>query len=178
MQVLPDLLAGRPSLVIVGSAVGECAAARGHYYAGRGDAFWRLLHESGLTSRLLAPEEDETLTEQGIGLTDVVKDVSAGKSGGLRFDVPTFLAKVAGLRPQWVAFNGKVAAAAVARALGEPRPGLGRQSWTVADAEVFVLPSSSGANQRRDYDGRATRLEWWAELATLSDLRHAGAPGR
>jgi TDG/mug DNA glycosylase family protein len=37
--------------------------------------------------------------------------------------------------------------------------------WTIGDAEVFVLPSSSGANRRRDYDGRATRVEWWRELA-------------
>jgi double-stranded uracil-DNA glycosylase len=28
-----------------------------------------------------------------------------------------------------------------------------------------VLPSSSGANRRRDYDGRPSRLDWWSELA-------------
>jgi TDG/mug DNA glycosylase family protein len=32
-------------------------------------------------------------------------------------------------------------------------------------ARVFVLPSSSGANRRRSYDGRPTRVAWWSELA-------------
>jgi TDG/mug DNA glycosylase family protein len=38
--------------------------------------------------------------------------------------------------------------------------------WGLGPASVFVLPSPSGANRRRDYDGRLTRLDWWADLAT------------
>jgi len=30
-----------------------------------------------------------------------------------------------------------------------------------------VLPSSSGANQRKDHGGRPDRLSWWSELASL-----------
>jgi TDG/mug DNA glycosylase family protein len=168
MDVLPDILAPDLDVVFCGTAVGECSARRGHYYAGPGNAFWSLLHGAGFTARRLAPEEDVTLPEHGLGLTDLVKDVARSHDRGLAFDVPTLLAKVEQHRPSWVAFTGKVAGQAVARALGHPRPGLGVQSWTLARSEVFVLPSSSGANQRKEYDGRATRLEWWTDLALLA----------
>jgi TDG/mug DNA glycosylase family protein len=44
----------------------------------------------------------------------------------------------------------------------------GEQAWTVAGAKVFVLPSSSGANRRRDYEGRPDRLSWFVELAGVA----------
>ena len=69
--MLPDILAPGLRAVICGTAVGEESATRGHYYAGRNNDFWRLLHESGLTPRLLSPEEDATLPHYGIGLTDL-----------------------------------------------------------------------------------------------------------
>jgi TDG/mug DNA glycosylase family protein len=31
-----------------------------------------------------------------------------------------------------------------------------------------VLPGTSGANLRRDYDGRLDRLSWWRDLAALA----------
>ena len=50
----------------------------------------------------------------------------------------------------------------------EPRrPSLGVQDWYVGPAQVFVLPGTSGANQRRDYDGRPNRLSWWRDLALI-----------
>lgn len=159
MEVLPDIL--RPGLVAVfcDTVVGECAAGRGHYYAARGNAFWRLLHESGLTPRQLEPTEDTTLPEYGLGLTDLVaRDASA--------DVASLRRRLADVGPDWVAINGLRTAEAVARSLRRPRPRLGPQAWRFAGARVFVLPSSSGANQRREYDGRPSRLDWWAELAS------------
>jgi len=63
--------------VIVGTAVGEKSAARGHYYAGPGNEMWRFLHdEAGLTSVRLSPERDHELPRHGIGLTDLVKDLA------------------------------------------------------------------------------------------------------
>ena len=40
--------------------------------------------------------------------------------------------------------------------------------WGIGTSEVFVLPGTSGANQRKDYDGRPNRLAWWRELAALA----------
>lgn len=167
MDVLPDILAPDLSVVFVGTAVGECSAARGHYYAGPGNAFWRLLHEAALTPVRLAPQDDTVLPEFGLGLTDVVKDVIRGDDRGATFDVTRLVTKIEHYRPDWVAFNGKKAAEEVARAEGQSMPGLGPLPWPVAGSRTFVLPSSSGANQRREYDGRPTRLEWWAELSDL-----------
>jgi double-stranded uracil-DNA glycosylase len=71
---LCDLL--RPGLAVVfcGTAAGEVSAARGAYYAGPGNRFWRTLFETGLTPRQLKPEE--FTPAYGIGLTDVAKSVS------------------------------------------------------------------------------------------------------
>lgn len=44
---------------------------------------------------------------------------------------------------------------------------LGEQSWRVAGARVFALPSASGAN--RDavrLEGKTDRVEWFQELAS------------
>ena len=159
MLVLPDVAAPGLRLVVVEAAVGECAFERGHHYAGRGDAFWQLLHQSGATPRLLRPDEEDELPAYGIGLLSLVK------VGGASFDVHALVDRIESCRPRLVAFNGKVPAAAVARSSGHARPGLGAQPWTVGGSGVFVLPSSSGANRRASYDGRPTRLEWWQELA-------------
>lgn len=167
MDVLPDLLADDLRLIIVGTAVGECSARRGHYYAGPGQSFWRLLAGARLTDDVLPAQEDATLVDRGIGLTDVVKDVARSHERGLVFDVPLLADKIARHRPAWIALNGKVAGEACARHVGRRRPGLGLQDWTFVGSPVFVLPSSSGANRRRDYDGRPDRAAWWDELGEL-----------
>jgi TDG/mug DNA glycosylase family protein len=163
MRVLEDVWEPGVDLVLSGTAVGPCAAERGHHYAQRGNAFWRLLHDSGMTPDLLDPADEADLPRHGLGLVDVVKRLAPPDP----FDVEGFVAVLEQARPAWVGFNGRVGAEAVARAIGEPRPALGPQQWRVAGAQVFVLPSSSGANQRRDHGGRPDRLSWWAELAGL-----------
>lgn len=62
-HVLPDLLRPGLDVVFCGTAVATASAQRGHYYAGPGNRFWQLLHESGLTTTLLTPEDDATLPE-------------------------------------------------------------------------------------------------------------------
>ncbi|MCD9200123.1 mismatch-specific DNA-glycosylase [Aeromicrobium wangtongii] len=163
MDVLDDIWTPGIELAICGTAVGPCAAERGHHYAQRGNAFWRLLNDSGLTPTLLTPGDEVRLPDLGIGLIDVVRRFDPPDP----FDVDTFATALDRAAPRWIAFNGRVGADAVARTLGEPRPALGRQRWTFAGARVFVLPSSSGANQRKDHGGRSDRLSWWAELAAL-----------
>lgn len=168
MAVLPDHL--RPGLRVVfcGTAPGLVSAARGHYYAGPGNAFWSLLHEAGFTPVRLEPDADSSLPDLGIGLTDLVKTMAQSHDRGLPYDVAGLERRIGAVRPAWLAFTSKEAGAAAARWLGEPRPILGRQEWTLGGARVFVLPSPSGRNQgRASYDGRATRLEWWRELAEL-----------
>ncbi len=82
-----------------------------------------------------------------------------------------FVAKIDACRPQWVAFHGKTAARVVSHALGRGRKlALGRQSWTVADCSVFVVPSASGSNRDpKRLEGQPGRVDWFRELAALID---------
>lgn len=169
--MLPDIFAPDLAVLFCGTAVGERSAERGHYYAGPRNAFWQLLYESGLTPRLLSPEEDATLPTYGLGLTDLVKTVAQSHDRGLRFDVATLAARVEEYRPRWLAFTSKKGGQVAARSLGHPPAKLGPAPWTLGGTQVFVLPSPSAANQRHDYDGRPTRLEWWTDLARATRMQ-------
>jgi TDG/mug DNA glycosylase family protein len=67
MTVLPDYLAPGLRVVFCGTAVSATSAARGHYYAGPGNEFWPLLHQSGLTPVLLTPDDDAHVLDFGLG---------------------------------------------------------------------------------------------------------------
>ncbi len=162
-MTLPDILEPGLRVVFCGTAVATASALRGHYYAGPANEFWQLLHLAGFTDRQLDPADDHTLPSHGLGLTDLNKTTAQSHDRGLVYDVPGFEARIAAVRPDWVALHGKEAA----KALGHGRVRLGTQDWLVAERPVFVLPSASGANRRADYDGRPDRLSWWRELAEL-----------
>lgn len=164
MQVLPDIVAARPRIVFCGLAGAESTRERDHYYETPGNSFWESLHLSGLSPRLLRPDEDRLIADLGLGLTDLV-----GHHDPRWVEVEALVAKLAAWRPDWVAFTSKAVAQEALRALGERPPRtLGAHELYVAEAQVFVLPGVSGANRRKDYDGRPTRVAWWRELAALA----------
>lgn len=169
--VLPDYLIPGLRVVFCGTAPGLVSAARGHYYAGPGNAFWTLLHEAGFVADGVGPADDATMPSRGIGLTDLVKTMAQSHDKGLVYDVSGLDARVRAVAPAWLAFTSKEAGGAAARWLGERVPvSLGTQPWSIGGASVFVLPSPSGRNQgRASYDGRASRVEWWRELTELVD---------
>lgn len=142
-MVLPDVI--RPGLRVVfcGSAAGTASARRGAYYAGPGNSFWATLHTTGLTPRRFEPPEFARLVEHGIGLTDLNKvasgsDLAIGTAGD---DVARLHALIEENAPTVLAFNGMRGAR---RALPSVA-GYGRQAERFAGAEVWVLPSTSGA---------------------------------
>ena len=158
-MILADAI--RPGLRVVfcGTALGAVAARKRAYYAGPGNAFYRTLHEIGLTHRRLDPAEYEELLDYGIGLTDIGKtrsgsDQEVGRGG---FDVERLVALVEENRPGWIAFNGKNSASG---AFGHP-VGYGPQTEPFGGVPAFVLPSTSGA-ARRYWD-----ISYWRELAEL-----------
>lgn len=113
LPILPDQLRPGLRLIICGTAVGAASARKGAYYAGPGNKFWTTLHSIGLTTRELLPQEYVLLSEDGIGLTDLAKNV-AGADAELRagcFDAQRLQYKIKELQPRAVAFNGR-----------EPRP--------------------------------------------------------
>jgi double-stranded uracil-DNA glycosylase len=164
-HVLPDYLAEGLTAVFVGMAAGETSAQRGHYYARPGNEFWQFISDSHLIPEFLGPERDAEITLHGFGLTDLVKHRSGNDAvlSSSDFDVPAAVAKIERYRPVWVAFTSKAAAEVVSRSLGHGRSvSLGRQRWTIAGANVFVLPSSSGSNRNPAIlEGKATRLDWF-----------------
>ena len=163
MEVLPDIVAAEPDVVFCGLAGAESTKTRDHYYASPGNSFWESLHLSGFSPRRLRPDEDHVVADLGLGLTDLV-----GHWDPRWVEIDDLVAKVERWQPEWLAFTSKGVAGEAARALGVRRPGLGVSDWYVGGAQVYVLPGTSGANQRRDYDGRPTRIAWWRDLAALS----------
>jgi TDG/mug DNA glycosylase family protein len=156
-MVLPDVI--RPGLRVLfcGTAAGAASARRGAYYAGPGNKFWRTLYEVGLTPRQLEPVEFESAVDYGIGLTDLCKtrsgsDAEIGTDG---FNVPGLEAAVRMNAPDVIAFNGMKAGRAALRAVD----GYGAQPTPFADADAWVLPSTSGA-ANRSWDAA-----WWHDLA-------------
>jgi TDG/mug DNA glycosylase family protein len=153
---LSDILAPGLRVVIAGTISARDRASREHYYAGPGNQFWLLLHESGLTPRRLDPVEDEDLLGYGIGLTDLV-----GTPTG--FDLAGFDAAIRAAAPEALAFVSKTAATSYARVAGERLPRTyGALSWTVAGVPAFVLPGPSGANNGMPLP---LRIALWRDLA-------------
>ena len=157
--ILPDLLAPGLAVVFCGSAAGRSSAAAGAYYAGPGNRFWPTLHKVGFTPRQVQPSEFRSLLDHGLGLTDLCK-TAAGADHELprgQDDAAALLRKIEQYQPRFLAFVGKRAAqAALDRKLA-----YGLQEVRFGPAQVFVLPSPSGA-ARRYWDERP-----WAALADL-----------
>lgn len=137
----------------------------GHYYANPSNRFYQLLHASGLTPRLLRPEEDALLPSFGLGVTDLCPIPSAmahdlqpsNYAGGAE----ALAALIATCKPRVLCCNGY----GVFRALfGRGPDGAGPQTAVLfAAVPVFVVPSSSGAASALT----GVRLAAWLELGGL-----------
>jgi len=159
---VPDVLAPELRIVFVGINPGRVsAAARAHFANPRND-FWRLLHATRLTSRLYAPDEQFSLLEEGIGVTNAAYRTTPGSGDLRRADFVGSAERLERLarelRPRWFAFVGKEAY----RGAFGTRPELGLQEMTLGDTRLFVLPSTSPANAAVPWD---ERRRWFRELA-------------
>lgn len=140
------------------------AAARAPFANPRND-FWRLLHATGFTPRLLEPEEFRELPAFGIGLTNAARRTTRGSSdlraadfAGARERLEAIADELA---PRVIAFVGKAAYQGVFR----ERPDHGPQERRLGDTSLFVLPSTSPANAAVAWD---ERLRWFQALHDLA----------
>ncbi len=157
-EVLPDLLAPDLKVIFCGTAAGNESARRGAYYAGRGNKFWRTLHDVGLTPQVIVPDAFASVLEYGIGLTDLAK-FAQGMDHTLKasdFGVEAFHAKIEAINPIALAFTSKKAGSTYYRT---KKIAFGRQPDRIGDTVVFVLPSPSGA-ANRSWD-----VKYWQEVA-------------
>jgi TDG/mug DNA glycosylase family protein len=156
---VPDVLAPGLTCVFCGINPGRVSAAAAAHFANPRNDFWRLLHDAGFTPQLYDPQEQFSLLELGIGVTNAAYRTTPG-SGDLRrgdFDRSEFDARIRGVGPRAVAFVGKEAY----RGLYNERPELGPQLRSIGRTGLFVLPSTSPANAAVPYD---ERLRWFCEF--------------
>src|SRR5215469_2986075 len=145
MRTLPDYLRKGMKLILVGANPGDRSARVGHYYAGRTNQFWSIMYESGVLPEPIGYEDDRRCLEFGIGMTDLVKRPTRG---------------IEEMRPRVIAFNGKTV---YEKFTGRPCK-LGLQKEKLYDAQVFVLPSTSGQNAGTE---RAVKTRYFKQLAAL-----------
>ncbi|MDP9236091.1 MAG: mismatch-specific DNA-glycosylase [Chloroflexota bacterium] len=166
MAILPDYLRAGLDLVFCGINPGTKSASTGHHYAGPGNHFWPLLHESGLITEPLAYAEDARILEWGIGLTNMVARSSPSISDlsleELREGATVFRRKLLTYRPKIVCFNGKRIYEVFA---GHPCS-FGTQTDTVGRTAIYVMPSTSARTASHQ---RADKLKFFLELRELVD---------
>ncbi|KAG1730319.1 uracil-DNA glycosylase-like protein [Suillus lakei] len=111
LSPLTDYLAYGLDVVFCGINPGRMSAQRGHHFAHPSNHFWKCLHRSGFTSRLLPASEDSSLPETfNIGLTDLVDrpstEASELSSSERASSVPILLSKLALHRPRFLCLVG------------------------------------------------------------------------
>ena len=156
---MPDVLAPGLRCVFCGINPGRVSDAAAAHFANPRNDFWRLLHDAGFTPRLFDPQEQFSLLELGLGVTNAAYRTTPG-SGDLRrgdFDAARLKQIAHELAPNAIAFVDKEA---YRGPFGE-RPELGPQLRTLESTGLYVLPSTSPANAAVPY---AARLHWFAAL--------------
>jgi TDG/mug DNA glycosylase family protein len=166
---VPDLIAPDLRVLFCGINPSLYSAAVGHHFARPGNRFWKVLHRAGFTERVLRPEEDATLLDLGLGLTNVFHRATAAAS---EVSPASFLSgaralerKVRRYRPLYVAFLGLTAYGIVTRSA---RVEVGLQREPFGGSRVWALPNPSGLNAHYRVDALG---ELYGELAKAAGFR-------
>jgi double-stranded uracil-DNA glycosylase len=150
-KTIPDVAAPGLRVLFSGINPGLYSAATGYHFARPGNRFWPALYAAGFTERVLRPEEQEELLALGLGITNVVARATARAdeltADEVRAGGRVLTAKVARLRPQWLAVVGITV---YRTAFGHPGAAIGRQDETLGGARVWALPNPSGLNAHWD----------------------------
>ncbi len=164
LSAVPDILGPGLEAVFCGINPGRASAAAGAAFANPRNDFWRLLHDAGFTPRQLAPEDQFSLLDYGLGLTNAARRTTRGSSDLRRADyegTAERLEQLANeLEPLLIAFVGKAAYEGTFR----ERPELGLQERRFPSTLLYVLPSTSPANAAVPYD---ERLRWFSALGQM-----------
>ncbi|XP_032683357.1 uncharacterized protein LOC116849861 isoform X2 [Odontomachus brunneus] len=144
---LEDYLEINLDIVFVGINPSLMAAHRGRYYAGPGNHFYKLLHESGLTPRFVSFEEDYKLLQYGIGLTNIVTRATRSAADLKRTEIKegakVVEEKLRLYKPRVAVFNGKCIYEVFANISSKSTFHFGLQPERIGDTAVWVTPSSS-----------------------------------
>jgi TDG/mug DNA glycosylase family protein len=163
-SAVPDILGPGLRVVFCGINPGRFSDAASAHFANPRNDFWRLLHASGLTPRLLEPTEQLELLPLGIGVTNAAYRTTPGsgdlRAGDFEGSAERLEELARELRPRVLAFVGKEAYRGPFRERAEH----GLQQRRLGDTALFVLPSTSPANAAVPW---AERLRWFTALREL-----------
>ncbi|MGO8955939.1 MAG: G/U mismatch-specific DNA glycosylase [Streptosporangiaceae bacterium] len=166
-QTIPDLVAPGLRVLFAGINPSLYSAAAGYHFARPGNRFWPAMHQSGFTSRQLAPSEQQVLLGIGLGITNVVARATARADELDTAELQAgweHLAELAErIRPAWLAVLGVTAYRA---ASGLSAAAVGPQAHRVGGAQVWVLPNPSGLNASYQIDRLAAEFARLRETAT------------
>lgn len=146
-RTIPDVVAPGLRVLFCGINPGRYSGATGHHFARPGNRFWRAVHESGFTPRLLAPSEQADLLGSALGITNLVARTTATAAeltdDELQAGAARLRALVTEIRPQWLAVLG---VGAYRVGFGERAAAVGRQPVAIGDTRIWLLPNPSGLN--------------------------------
>jgi TDG/mug DNA glycosylase family protein len=162
VSAVPDVLDPGLRVIFCGINPGRVSAATAAHFANPRNDFWRLLHATGFTPRLLHPEEQFDVLAYGVGLTNAAMRTTKGsgdlRSADFKGSAERLERLACELQPDWIGFVGKEAY----RGPFGVRPELGVQDRRLAETALFVLPSTSPANAAVPW---LERERWFQELA-------------
>ena len=174
---LTDRIKPNLRVLFVGINPGVRSAVTGHHFAGFSNRFWKLLYDSRLVPEPINHEQDDRLTEWGLGLTNLIARPSPGINE-LRpaeyVDGWTVLdAKIRRYRPDVLALVGVTVYRSIlpliSKRISDPRPNvIGPQRLSIHGARVFVLPNPSGRNANFSY---SEMLDAFARLRRFTERR-------
>lgn len=161
---VPDVIRADLAALFIGINPDPLSARVRHHFANPANAFWRLLYESGCTSRRLAPAEEHRLLEENLGITNLIERATRGIAELGREDIErgrlALLRKIRRYRPRALVFVGITG---YRMFIGKSGPvHCGEQPDRIDDAKVFVLPHPSGRNA---HFRQSEMLEYWREIA-------------
>jgi TDG/mug DNA glycosylase family protein len=166
---LPDYVSPELDLLFVGINPGRRSAETGHHYAGRGNHFWPLLHESGLVPEPLSYEDDWRVPEFGIGLTNLVARASSTMDDlsleEMREGAAGLREKILRYEPRIVCFNGK----RIFEVFSGRRCRLGLQPERVGRSRLFVMPSTSARTASYQRDAKLAYFRRLRDLLRMKD---------
>ena len=155
-RTIPDILAPGLRVLFCGINPGLYSAAIGHHFGRPGNRFWKALHLSGFTSRLLSPYEDTTLLDLGLGITNMCPRTTARADeltpDELAHGALVVAGKAAQYRPRFVAVLG---VGAYRLGYARPEAAVGRQDEPIGGCAAWVLPNPSGLNAHYGLDDLA-----------------------
>ena len=168
-STVADVIARGLSVLFTGINPGLYSGAVGHHFARPGNRFWKTLHLSGFTDRLVSPFEEHELLEHGVGITNLVERATAGAQDlspdELRAGARALEGKVCRYRPAFVAFLG-LGAYRTAFRRGDAEVGL--QPELICGSRVWLLPNPSGLNAHYQVEDLAVVFSRLREAATRS----------